>query len=306
MEDVRGRSPPALREPAWLVRVVSAGVCMELAPVLERLRLADDGLDAHAAVGFVLHCFMEEELSGGPCERQTVGLVETVKYVGGVEMQIVPMGASLAVHVLKPGCKPLHWVFLIAEFAPTWNEGNAADSLADGLAGLRQAFEENITVQLARQTAADTATSMLSPLIGSPKPAAAGSEAQSVLEEPIVPTPVPRVSFPHHADPRARPDVEPGGIHMPGAGPLGGLAPPLGGAGGMLIGPDHPGFGSVIGPDGDGMPAHGPGGPIPGARWDPIHGQGRLGDPDAGNGGHADLHRPPSGIDDTDVDSMFM
>jgi len=46
-------------------------------------------------------------------------------------------------------------------------------------------------------------------------------------------------------------------------------------------------------------------GPVAGlARWDPIHGQGRLGD--AGDGGHADLQRPPGGIDDEDVDSMFM
>jgi hypothetical protein len=27
---------------------------------------------------------------------------------------------------------------------------------------------------------------------------------------------------------------------------------------------------------------------------------------DAGDGGHADLQRPPGGIDDEDVDSMFM
>jgi hypothetical protein len=289
---------------------------MEAPAVLERLRLAGVG-DAHGAVGFVLQCFMEEALAGGADAgvsvggtRERAGVVETVTYACGVQLQTVPMGGSLVVHVLKPGCAPLHWVLRIADFVPTWGTIDAAEGLdAPGLAGLRQAFDEHIgeillgAGSLSDLTAADTtATPVPPPQAAAPKIAAAEAEARarSFLEDPIEPTPeVP--SWWEDA-----PAGRPGGIHMPGAGLLGGRAPPPGGAGGMLIGPGHPGFGVEIGPGGGGMPpAQGPdGAPVPGARWDPIHGQGGLGDPD--QDGDADLHRPPSGIDDADVDSMFM
>eukprot|EP01043_Picozoa_sp_COSAG02_P044205 COSAG02_NODE_3926_length_6036_cov_4.060805_3_plen_273_part_00 len=272
--------------------------------MLERLRLAGVG-DVHEAVAFLLHCFMEEALAGavGACERERAGVVETVSYACGVQLQTVPMGGSLAVHVLKPSSAPLHWVLRIVDFAPAWGGAdNAAESLAAGLAGLRQAFHEHIGASLA-DTATTTATS-IPPQAAAPKVAAAEVEARarSSLSEPLEPDGAPSslLEAPEPFFP-----ARSGGIHVPGAGLLGELEPPPGGAGGMLIGPDHPDFGVEIEQGAGGMPPHGPdGAPMPGARWDPIHGQGGLGDPD--QDGHADLHRPPSGIDDADVDSMFM
>jgi hypothetical protein len=277
--------------------------------VLERLRLAGLG-DVHEAVTFLLHCFMEAALAGGvgACERERVGVVETVTYACGVQLQTVPMGGSLAVHVLKPSCAPLHWVLRIVDFAPVWGGADkAAESLAAGIAGLRQAFHEHIGAPLAALGAAGTATTTATPIppqAAAPKFAAAEVEARarSSLSEPLEPHDGARSSLFEPLEPYFEPERPPS-IHMPGAGLLGELEPP--GAGGMLIGPDHPGFGVEIEQGGGGMAARGPdGAPMPGARWDPIHGQGGLGDPD--QDGDADLHRPPSGIDDADVDSMFM
>ena len=216
-------------------------------------------------------------------------------------MQTVPMGSSLAVHVLKPGCRPLHWMLPIPEFVPTWPAIAAAEVLECGFVGLHEAFDEHIASRLAGLDAADSPPSAVAipSETATPKVATVQSvtAAHSLLMEPLEPE---QMVFP------AVPRIGPGAIHMPGAGLLGSLEPPDGGVGGMLIGPDHPGFRSQICPQG-GTPAHGlDGAPLAGARWDPIHGHGYLGDPDAGQGGDADLQRPPTGIDDTDIDSMFM
>lgn len=281
---------------------------MEGPPALARLRAVAGQLDAPGAVAFMLHCFLDEELAGGAFERETAGVVETVKYACGVQMQTVPMGGSLAVHVLKPGCKPLHWVLLVSDFAPAWSDGDAAENLAGGVAKLRQAFDVHIGSPLAELSAAAPTSPAVLPQAAAPTVVAAETHARarSSLQDPgdlfgpLEPSPSERLWY-------RQPEPGPGRIHTPGAGLLGELEAPLGDGAGMLIGPGHPGFDVGIGPGGGGMAAHGPdGAPMPGARWDPIHGQGRLGDPDAGHGGDADLHQQPSGIDDTDVDSMFM
>ena len=275
---------------------------MEGVPALARLRAVAGQLDAPGAVAFVLHCFLDEELAGGAFERETTGVVETVKFACGVQMQTVPMGGSLAVHVLKPGCKPLHWVLLVSDFAPAWNAGDAAENLAGGLAILRQAFDAHIANPLAELSASAPTRPAVLPQAAVPKVAAAETHARArsslqipaEIFGPLEPSPPSEWLWDH------QPESGPGRIHTPGAGLLGELEPPLvGGDAGMLIGPGHPGFGIDIGPGGGGTP-------MPGARWDPIHGQGHLGDPSAGHGGDADLHQPPSGIDDTDIGSMFM
>jgi hypothetical protein len=288
-------------------------ITVDGASALERLRAAAPGADAPAAISFVLHCFMEAGLPGGAAERTRAGLVETFKYACGVEMQTVAMGGSLAVHVLKPGCSMLHWVVSVADFAapPTGNGGgsDAADSLASGIASLRRAFDDHIATPLAalRTPSHDAGTAVAPERAAAPKVRAAAEQARRGAAAAARSTLEDDVTFGPRDGGRAFLQ-QPGGLRTPGAGLLGELEPPFGVAGGsMLVGPDHPGFGAEIEPDGGGLqmpPQHGPGAGL--ARWDPIHGQGRLGDPDAGDGGHADLQRPPGGIDDEDVDSMFM